>query len=61
ISNISGSFDSFGTIKGHAKAKISDIRLEAIHVQLKNEKLRLGPVDNLVMKDVIVNGKPYER
>lgn len=61
VSNVTGSFEGFGTIRGHDKTQISDIRLENINLKLTNERLRLGPVENLVMKNVIINGKPYEQ
>ena len=60
ISNITGSYDNLGSIKGHDHAKISDITLENINLTLKGARLRLGQVDNLVIKNVIVNGKPFE-
>jgi alpha-L-rhamnosidase len=56
--NITGSYESIGTIKAHERVKISDITLENINLTLKNERLRLGEVENLVIKNVIVNGKP---
>ena len=60
ISNITGSYDSIGSIKGHDHAKISDITLENINLTLKSAKLRMGKVENLVIKNVIINGKPFE-
>ncbi|MFT3784244.1 MAG: glycosyl hydrolase family 28 protein [Nibricoccus sp.] len=57
-SNITGSYESIGAIKAHDRVKISDITLENINLKLKNERLRLGEVENLVVKNVIVNGKP---
>jgi polygalacturonase len=59
-SNITGSYESIGTIKAHDRVKISDITLENINLTLKNDRLRLGEVENLVIKNVIVNGKPLE-
>ena len=58
--NITGSYDSFGSIKGHSRVKVSDITLENINLTLTNERLRLGEVENLVIKNVIVNGKEFK-
>lgn len=57
-SNITGSYESIGSIKPHDHVKVSDITLENINLTLKNDRLRLGDVENLVIKNVIVNGKP---
>jgi len=59
-SNITGSYDSLGSLKGHDHAKVSDVTLENINLKLKSERIRLGTVENLVFKNVIVNGKPLE-
>lgn len=56
--NITGSYESIGSIKPHDHVKVSDITLENINLTLKNDRLRLGEVENLVIKNVIVNGKP---
>ncbi|MFT3868126.1 MAG: glycosyl hydrolase family 28 protein [Nibricoccus sp.] len=56
--NITGSYESIGSIKPHDHVKVSDITLENINLKLKNDRLRLGDVENLVIRNVIVNGKP---
>jgi alpha-L-rhamnosidase len=61
VTNITGSYESLGTIKGNPNTKISDIVLENIDLKVKNEKLRVGPIENLVIKNVMVNGKPLEK
>jgi polygalacturonase len=61
LSNIHGTFGSFGEIEGAAgQTEISDITLEHIHVNLsKDPNLYAHDVKNLVVRDVIVNGKPF--
>lgn len=60
LRNIKGNFGSFGDIQGNpGQTTISDIKLENIDVQLKNEKLNSVDVKNLRMKNVKVNGKPF--
>jgi polygalacturonase len=59
VSNVTGSFGSFGIIHGHPHGDISHITLKNINVQLDDGQLKLGPVTDLVIKDVIINGKPY--
>ncbi len=60
ISNIKGNFGSFGEIQGNAgQTTISDIKVENVDVQVKDEKLKTVDVKNLTMKNVKVNGKPF--
>ncbi len=61
LSNIHGTFGSFGEIEGAAgQTEISDITLEHIHVNLsKDLTLHAHGVKNLIVKDVTVNGKPF--
>jgi polygalacturonase len=59
VSDIKGSFGSFGEITGNPETTISDITLENIEVTLKSEKLNVGKVNNLTVKNVMVNGKPF--
>jgi alpha-L-rhamnosidase len=60
ISNITGSYDSLGSIKAHDRVKISAITLENINLTLKSANFQPGPVENLVIKNVILNGQPFE-
>ena len=60
ISNITGSYDSLGSIKGHDNVTVSAITLENIKLTLKNTGFRLGPVGDLVIKNVVINGQPFE-
>lgn len=60
ISNIKGTFGSFGEIQGNAgQTTISNIKVENVDVQIKNDKLTTVGVTNLTMKKVKVNGKPF--
>lgn len=58
VTDIKGSFGSFGEIVGNAETTISGIAMENIDVTLKSEKLEVGKVNNLTVKNVVVNGKP---
>jgi len=60
LSNFKGSYGSFGGIQGNrGQTEISDVTLENINVQLKNDKLRAVDVKNMKVRNVIVNGKPF--
>ncbi len=60
VENVTGSFESFGRIKGHAKTTISGIKLENIDLTLQDPEFTLGPeVGELKVNNVSVNGKPW--
>lgn len=60
ISDVKGKYGSFGTLQGNpGQTTISDITLENIDVQLRDEKFNVGHIDNLKTKNVKVNGKPF--
>jgi polygalacturonase len=59
LTDIKGSFGSFGAIAGKAETTISDIALENIDLTLKNETFKVDKVDNITLKNVNVNGKPF--
>jgi polygalacturonase len=59
VSDIKGSFGSFGEIVGTPETTISDITLENIDVTLRDERLKLGNVKNITAKIVMVNGKLF--
>lgn len=59
ISDIKGTYGSFGAIVGNPDTEINGITLENIDVQLKNEHLEVGQVQNLTTKNVKVNGKEF--
>jgi alpha-L-rhamnosidase len=61
ISNIKGTFGSFGEIQGNAgQTTIDGISLKNVDVQVKDDKLKVVDVKNLKAKNVKVNGKPFE-
>lgn len=60
LRNIKGEYGSLGTLRGNAGDVIRDITLENIEVKLTNDRFALGPTENLTLKNVNVNGKPYE-
>jgi parallel beta-helix repeat protein len=59
IRNVTGSYRSLGALGGNAGDSLRDITLENIDVKLVDEKFTLGPVENLVLKNVRINGKPF--
>ena len=59
VSDIKGSYGSFGTIAGNPETEISGITLENIEVTLKNEGLKLGNVRRIMARNVTVNGKLF--
>ncbi len=60
MKNVKGAYGSFGEIQGNPnQTTISDIKLENIDVQLKNEGLKAVNVKDLKLKNVKVNGKPF--
>lgn len=60
ISNIKGTFGSFGEIQGNpGQTMIDGISLKNVDVKIKDENLKTVDVKNLKMKNVKVNGKPF--
>lgn len=60
ISKIKGTYGSFGEIQGNpGQTSISDIKLENIDVQLKDESIKIVDVKNLQIKNVKVNGRAF--
>jgi polygalacturonase len=60
LSNIKGSFGSFGQIQGTAgQTEISDITLEDIDVQLQNDHFDASWIKNFNARNVKVNGKAF--
>jgi polygalacturonase len=58
IRNVTGACRTIGTLRGHAMSELRDVTLENIDLAVTNEKFAPGPVENLVVKNVNVNGKP---
>jgi len=59
LRNITGRYRSWGALSGNAGDVLQDITLENVDVQLAEERFRLGPVENLVLKNVKVNGRDF--
>jgi polygalacturonase len=61
FSDIKGHGGAFGQLAGNpGQSTISDITFENIDVQLENPKLAADSGINVTMKNVMVNGKPYQ-
>ncbi len=59
LRNITGSYRSLGSLRGNNGDVLRDITLENIDVQLTEDRFRLGPVENLELKNVRVNGQSF--
>ena len=59
LRNVRGEFRSMGTLRGNPGDVLRNITLENIDLKLADEKFALGPTENLVVKNVMVNGKPF--
>ena len=59
LRNITGSYRALGTLRGNPGDTLRDITLENIDVTLTEEKFTPGPVENLILKNVRVNGRPF--
>ncbi len=59
IRNVSGNYRTLGSLLGNPGDTIRDFTLENVTLTLTDEKLALGVVKNLELKNVNVNGKPY--
>jgi alpha-L-rhamnosidase len=57
LRNITGSYRALGVLRGNPGDTLRDITLENIDVKLADETFAPGPVQNLVLKQVVVNGK----
>lgn len=60
LRNITGRYRMLGALSGNAGDVLRDITLENVDVQLTEERFRLGPVENLVLKNVKVNGRDFD-
>jgi alpha-L-rhamnosidase len=59
LRNITGSYRTMGVLRGNPGDLLKDITLENVDVTLADEKFTLGPVENLEIKQVTVNGRPF--
>lgn len=57
LRNISGVYRAFGRLRGNPGDVLRNITFENFHVGLKEPELELGTVENLVMRNVVVNGR----
>lgn len=57
LRNITGTYGSFGRLLGNPGDDLRDFTLENINVELKNDQLKLGSLENIVMRNVMVNGR----
>ena len=59
LRNIRGSYRTLGVLRGNPGDTLRDITLEDIDVTLADEVFAPGPVQNLALNNVVVNGKPF--
>jgi alpha-L-rhamnosidase len=59
IRNVHGTFRSLGTLRGNPRDILRDITLENIDLKLSDEKFMLGPTENFVVKNVVLNGQGW--
>ncbi|RYD48162.1 MAG: exopolygalacturonase [Verrucomicrobiaceae bacterium] len=60
LRNIRGNFHDLGTLGGNPGDVLRDITLENINLKLEDDRFEPKDVRNLVMDNVILNGKPRE-
>ncbi len=60
IRNLSGSYGTMGVMAGNPRDTITGVVLENIKLNLKKTDFKIGAVKDLVVRDVQVNGKPFE-
>ncbi len=58
VRNVSGSFRALGQLRGNNGDVLRDFTLENINLTLTDEHFAPGPIENFVVKNVTVNGKP---
>ena len=59
IRNVTGQYGQFGTLRGSVGDVLANITLENFNITLNNPAFTLGPTENLVLNNVVVNGAPY--
>lgn len=59
LRNIRGTYQALGSLRGNPGDTLRDITLENLDLTLADEKFPVGQVENLVLKNVVVNGKPF--
>jgi polygalacturonase len=58
--NVTGSFRLLGSLRGTVGDSISNITLENINLAVPTTNFTLGPTENVVLKNVAVNGAWYQ-
>ena len=58
IRNVRGTYRALGVLQGNPGDILRNITLENINVTLTDTRFVPGPVENLVIKNVAINGKP---
>lgn len=61
LRNITGTYRMLGSLEGNPGDTLRDFTLENFDVKLKDDRFMVGKVDNLVLKNVMVNGRPLAR
>ena len=59
LRNISGAYRTLGQLRGNPGDTLRDITLENIDIKLADKNFTVGKVENLVLKNVSVNGRPF--
>ena len=59
LRNIRGTYRTLGTLRGNPGDVLRDITLENVAVLLADEEFNVGPIENLRLNNVVVNGRPY--
>lgn len=60
LRNITGEFRTLGSLRGSKGDILQDFTLENVNLKLADEQLVLGVTQNLQLKNVTVNGHPYQ-
>jgi polygalacturonase len=61
VRGLRGSVQSLGELRGNAGDEIQNIVLEDIEIEATDDRVRLGDVNDLVFRDVLVNGAPFTK
>ena len=60
VRNLSGQFGGWGRFIGNSTDFFSHVLVENVNLQLENESIVLGPIEDLKFKQVNINGKTFE-
>ena len=59
LRNIKGSYGGWGNIVANPDDGFSNISMEQVDLKLEKDALLMSPIENLQLKDVTINGKPF--